>query len=140
MDKLRQRRNLPRRRHSAGQVSKFFEIPDCDSPAYRSRSVPTAVGCCTFLILVDSGLCPLFLADAPARTQKMTGLRHGHHAHRYLRAIPSWRSSNLTGLRHGHHAHRYLSGIPAWQSSHLNALRHGHPAHTCLRAIPAWQR
>ena len=45
----------------------------------------------------------------------------------------------LTGLRHGHHAHRYLSGIPAWQSLLLDGLWHGHHAHKYYRAIPAWR-
>ena len=43
----------------------------------------------------------------------------------------------LTGLSHGHPAHRCLGGILAWQSVLLIGLRHGHPAYKYLRAIPA---
>ena len=80
------------------------------------------------------------MASSRGEEELPTGLRHGDHAHRYSRGIPSWRRSHLSGLRHGHLAHRYLSGIPAWQSVLLIVLRHGAHFHNHLRAIPAWRR
>ena len=74
----------------------------------------------------------------------LTGLRHGDHAHRYSRGIPSWRRGLLAGLRHGEPPHRYSSAISAWRSDtkpipnrSMNGvngwLRHGVPAPRHLR-------
>ena len=70
----------------------------------------------------------------------LSGLWHGHPAHKYLSGIPAWRRGLLSGLRHGHPAHRYLSGIPTWRRGLLSGLRHGHPAHRYLSGIPTWRR
>ena len=70
----------------------------------------------------------------------LSGLWHGHPAHKYLSGIPAWRRGLLSGLRHGHPVHRYLSGIPAWRRGLLSGLRHGHLAHRYLSGIPAWRR
>ena len=55
-------------------------------------------------------------------------------------ASPRGEGSLMTGLRHVHHAHKYLRGILAWRRGLLDGLRHGDLAHRCLRGIPAWRR
>ena len=56
----------------------------------------------------------------------ITGLRHGHPAQRYLRAILAWQSVLLSGIRHDKLVHRYLRGIILWrsQTGHLPMLVH----------------
>ncbi|MDY5042431.1 MAG: hypothetical protein SPF15_00285 [Candidatus Cryptobacteroides sp.] len=54
-------------------------------------------------------------------------------------ASPRGEGGLLTGLWHGHLAHRYLRGIPAWRRGLLGGLRHRTPVHRYLRAILAWR-
>ena len=89
-----------------------------------------------------TGTLPTSISVASPRGEGslMTGLRHVHHAHKYLRGILAWRRGLLDGLRHGDLAHRCLRGIPAWRRRLLTALRHVHHAHKYLRGILAWRR
>ena len=84
------------------------------------------------------------VASSRGEEELPTGLRHGDHAHRYSRGIPSWRRGLLAGLRHGEPPHRYSSAISAWRSDtkpipnrSMNGvngwLRHGVPAPRHLR-------
>ena len=84
------------------------------------------------------------MASSRGEEELPTGLRHGDHAHRYSRGIPSWRRGLLAGLRHGEPPHRYSSAISAWRSDtkpipnrSMNGvngwLRHGVPAPRHLR-------
>ena len=65
----------------------------------------------------------------------MTGLWHGHPAHRCLSGILAERRGYLSGLRHGDLAYKHLSGILAWRSILLTGLWHSHPVHRYLSGI-----
>ena len=109
------------------------------------------------------------------KTQRcMCSRAHGKRVGRRIQVI-AWRRGLLTGLRHGHPAHRYLSANPAWRRGSSDrssarrpypqvpqghphvpnnpaislkpasnrtstGLRHGDLTHRYSRAIPAWQR
>ena len=56
---------------------------------------------------------PIEFKLSRGKGELLTGLWHGDHTHKYLRAISAWRRGLLTGLRHGHPAYRHLRAIPA---------------------------